>query len=56
MADVTKNVLFLSRANSSNIDLLIEKFVDILNIKSIKEFNRACKESNSKNFFKIKNQ
>jgi len=41
----TKSISWVMRSETSNIEILIEKFVNILNPKSIKEFNKACKES-----------
>ena len=41
--------------DSNNIENMIENFVKILNSKSIKEFNRACKESNKKFYITVIN-
>lgn len=54
MADNSRSVLWLARIDSTNMDSLIERFVNILNTKCIKDYNKACKESNILNFFKIK--
>jgi len=51
MADYKKIVSWIARSNSTNIDSLIERFVNILNVKSIKDFNKACKESKINNIF-----
>lgn len=51
MADNTKGVSWIKRSDSMSIDSLIERFVNILNVKSIKDFNKACKESKFKFLF-----
>jgi len=53
MAENSKTISWLARSDTDNMDLLIERFVNILNTKSIKDFNKACKESKNKIFFKI---
>lgn len=51
MSDLTRTSAWMNKQNSFNMAILIEKFEKILNVKSIKDFNKACKESKIKKEF-----